>query len=230
MTTSKQQFLIAALTLTSGFMAVADAQAGEVYTGVGIQGVMLGYAQPLSPSITVRGDYATFGNLKRQRTEDGIDYDARIKYSRFGLVGDWFFSGGWRLTGGITANNMKIDMVGKPNSASATINIGSGTYTYAAGDRLDVKVKFPSTTPYLGVGYGHQESSEKGFGFHFDLGASIGKAKVSTAFSGPSYNAMTAPQRAQLDADLQTESQELRDGVGKIKAIPQLSLGVTYRF
>ena len=46
---------LAAFTLASGF--ATRASAGEVYSGIGTHGVMLGYAQALSPDFAVRGDF-----------------------------------------------------------------------------------------------------------------------------------------------------------------------------
>lgn len=199
----------------------AGAHAGEVYTGIGTHGVMLGYAHALSPDFTVRGDFGTLGSRESNEREEGIDYEAKATYNRVGVFGDWFpFSGGgFRFTGGVTFNNMKLDMVAK--GTGGVMNIGGTDYVTSTDDRLNVKIEFPKTTPYLGIGYGHQLSS--GWGFVFDLGASIGKAKVSETHSGP--NLGQADQ-----ADIDAELAEIRDGAGKIKAIPMIAIGFNYRF
>lgn len=206
---------LAALSLAAG------AHAGEVYTGIGTHGVMLGYAHALSPDFTVRGDFGTLGSRESNEREEGIDYEAKATYNRVGVFGDWFpFSGGgFRFTGGVTFNNMKLDMVAK--GTGGVMNIGGTDYVTSTDDRLNVKIEFPKTTPYLGIGYGHQLSS--GWGFVFDLGASIGKAKVSETHSGP--NLGQADQ-----ADIDAELAEIRDGAGKIKAIPMIAIGFNYRF
>ncbi len=201
--------------------AAHPAHAGEVYTGIGTHGVMLGYAQALSPHVTVRGDFGTAGSRSRREREEGIDYDAKLTYQRAGLFGDWFpfEGGGFRFTGGATFNNMKIDMVARGNGTPITI--GNGTYTTDSTDRLNVKIEFPKTTPYLGIGYGHQLST--GWGFVFDLGASIGRAKVSEQHSGNNFSQVS-------QSDIDAELAELRDGVGKVKAIPLIAIGFNYRF
>ncbi len=206
--------------LALGAACMASAQAGEVYTGIGTQGVMLGYAQPVSDSITLRADFGTFGSRSTTEQEEGITYNAHGKFNRTGVFADWFFAGGWRLTGGVTFNNMQIDL--QAQGSGNSINIGGQNYQFDPGDRFDVQIKFPKTTPFLGIGYGHQPKAE-GFGFHFDLGASIGKAKLTAVASGPNLSAVS-------QSDIDRELAELRDGVGKVKAIPQLSLGVNYRF
>lgn len=206
---------LAALTLAAG------AQAGEVYTGIGTHGVMLGFAHALSPDFTVRGDFGTLGSRESNESEEGIDYEVKATYNRVGVFGDWFpFSGGgFRFTGGVTFNNMKLDMVAK--GTGGVMNVGGTDYPTSPDDRLNVKIEFPKTTPYLGIGYGHQLST--GWGFVFDLGASIGKAKVTETHSGP--NLGLADQ-----ADIDAELAEIRDGAGKIKAIPMIAIGFNYRF
>jgi hypothetical protein len=206
---------LAALTLAAG------ANAGEVYTGIGTHGVMLGFAQAMSPHFTVRGDFGTLGSRDKNEREEGIDYEGKATYNRVGLFGDWFpfGGGGFRFTGGVTFNNMKLDLVAKGNGSPITI--GNNSYTTDSTDRLNVKIEFPKTTPYLGLGYGHQLST--GWGFVFDLGASIGKARVTESHSGNNFSLV--PQ-----SDIDAELAEIRDGAGKIKAIPMIAIGFNYRF
>lgn len=205
--------------IAAALLAVPSVHAGEVYLGVGLPGVMLGYAHPISERLTLRGDIATLGKHKDNQNEEGIDYAASAELSRAGVFADWFVLGGLRLTGGVTFNNFKIDMVG--TGAGGSITIGDTTYTTGPDDRLDVHIKFPSTTPYIGLGYGHQSST--GMGFVFDIGASIGTARLSTSTSGPNLSAVSAE-------DLEAETAELRDGVAKVKFLPQVSVGLNYRF
>lgn len=210
-----------ALCLTTALIAAAalPAHAGEVYANVGLPGLMLGYAQPLSPDFTLRADIATLGRRSKHTTEEGIDYQAQVQAERAALLADWFVVGGLRLTGGVTFNRMKVDLLAQGNGS--TVNIGGTNYVLTANDRLNVKIEFPRTTPYLGLGYGHQLT--QGLGFTFDLGASIGKARVSETHSGPVLD--NASQ-----ADIDRELAELRDGVGKVRFIPQLSVGLALRF
>lgn len=207
--------LATTLCLTAG-----PAQAGELYTKIGLPGAMLGYSQPLGPLFGLRADYATVGNRSDRRTEDGISYDSKLKLNRAALLADWFpFAGSFRFTGGITSNQYKLDLLA--TGAGGSLTIGNTTYTTTANDQFRVQVKFPSSTPYFGVGWGHGMGS--GLRFSFDVGAKFGKATVSYALSGP-----VAQQVSQADID--AELTELRDGVGKIKAVPQVTFGLGYSF
>ncbi|WP_119153277.1 hypothetical protein [Caldimonas tepidiphila] len=197
------------------------AQAGEIYGNVGLPGVMLGYAQPLSSSLTVRADVATLGSHEKSGKEEGVDYTGKIKVQRTGVFADWFpFQGGFRLTGGMTFNDIKASLSARGDGSFQ--RIGDTDYRLDADDRFDVEISFPRTTPYLGIGYGHQLA--KGLGFVFDLGASLGKAKVSVSTSGDWDDS------AEAQRDIERERQELSDGVGKIRVIPQISIGLNYRF
>jgi len=220
----KPHLLIAAA--VSAFAATATAtpaRAGEVYAGMGLPGLMLGYAQPVNESLTVRADWATLGSRNERRTEEGVTYDASLGFNRLGVFGDWFVAGGFRFTGGITFNNLKADLVARGDGVTV-FDIGGTSFVASPDDRLNVTISYPRVTPYLGVGYGHQMSA--GLGFTFDLGVSYGKARVSETHSGPNLSNTTVVTQADIDRELA----ELRDGVARIRYIPQVSVGLNYRF
>jgi hypothetical protein len=169
----------------------------------------------------VRGDWVTLGKHKKNQTEQGIDYAAKISSSRLGLFVDVFpFSGRFRFTGGMTSNNYKIEL--DAAGAGRTINVGGTSYTMTANDGLNVQVKFPTSTPYLGLGWGHQ--SDTGFRLASDIGLMIGKAKLTAVGRGDKLGAASA------QADIDRETAKLADGVGKLRVLPQLSFSLGYAF
>lgn len=93
----------------------------------------------------------------------------------------------------------------------------------SADDRFNARIKFPSATPYVGIGWGHHAAGP-GWGFVFDLGGSIGRAKVEGSVSGPNLSGNVS------QADIDAELAQLRDGVGKVRFVPQVSIGASYRF
>jgi hypothetical protein len=195
------------------------AHAQELYLKAGLPGVGVGYARSINSLVGVRADVLTLGNRSERRNEDGIDYDAKLKANRAALLLDLFpFAGAFRVSAGATAAKYQLDLLA---TGGSPITIGNTTYPTTANDRLDVQVKMPSSMPYLGIGWGHQ--SNTGLRFSFDLGAAFGKASISYRLSGP-----WASQVRQQDID--AELAELRDGVAKLKAIPQVSLGIGYSF
>jgi hypothetical protein len=199
---------------------VATAHAGEVYGSFGVPGLMLGYAHPIAPHFGVRADYATLGTRTKQTEEEGIHYDAKLNTSRVGFFGDVYpFAGVFRITGGLTVNNYKMHLDG--SGAGGSITVGDNTYPTTAADGIAVDIKFPRTTPYLGIGWGHQADS--GWRAAFDIGAMFGKLKVTTTPRG-----VLASDAAKADVD--KEVAQLTEKTDKVKFIPQITLSVGYSF
>ena len=203
-------------------MTAATASAGEVYGTAGFLGYGLGYAQPIGPHLGVRADFATMGSRSERRTEEGITYDANAKLDRTNLLLDWFpMAGTFRVSTGMTFANSKLVL--DASGAGGTLTIGGTTYTTTAADGFNATIKYPSTMPYIGIGWGHGMQSSGGWRFALDVGAAIGKPKVSVVTRG--QLALPAAQ-----ADVDRETQELRDGVGAVKVLPQVMLSVGYSF
>jgi hypothetical protein len=213
----KQLVLLAAL---AAFGSAAQAQ--DSYMGVGLPGLYtLGYAYPMSTGWGLRADYAGGLNVSKDGNQDGVNVTGNFKASRFGAFADWFpFGGGFRLVGGLTVNDIKADFNGV-GSGNASIN-GKPPVSMV-GQTYNVAVKFPSTTPYLGIGYGHQKSDNKGFGFYADLGVMVGTFTADTTTT-----LVTNGLATQADVDAQT--QKIRDSLGNISVLPSASLGLLYRY
>ncbi len=213
----KKQF--AMLAALAAFSTVSMAQ--DSYVGVGLPGLLtLGYAYPLSSSIGLRGEYAGGLSVNRDGNQDGVNFTGSFKASRLGAFADWFPMGGaFRLVGGLTVNDITADFnaLGTGNS---TIN---GNTVNMTGETYNVKVKFPNTTPYLGIGFGHQKSDAKGLGFYADLGVMIGTFSADTTTSLVGKQGIT-----QADVDAQT--QKIRNSLGGLTALPSASMGLLYRY
>ena len=202
-------------------MLASNAQAGEVYTSVGLPGLTIGYSTPAADNVSLRADLSTVGSPTQHRSIDAADYDVKVKADRLGLFADWFVSGGFRATGGLTFNNARADLNGRGNGG--TITIGGTAYAAGPDDRFEGQVKYPTTMPYLGIGYGHAAGST-GWGFVFDLGMAFGRAKVTGNASGPLLSQSVSQQ------DTQREVDKVRDKLAKLPGIPQVSLGAAYSF
>lgn len=232
MRSARLRFLIRVVLMLVRLAAVATAlvlslpagyaDAADFYGGLGLPGMTAGVAQSLNPSVTLRADLAALPGFSMERTENGIRYDGETTVRRLGLFADWFVLGnGFRLTGGLTVNQIHLDLEGKPDGG--TIMIGEQTYPVGASDRFNARVEFPRVTPYVGIGWGHQQG-DTGWGVHADLGVSIGRASVTAQASGE-----LASQPGVQEA-IEQEIVELRDGAGRVRVIPQVSVGVSYRF
>jgi len=214
--------LLVCLSLAGAAPAHAQVMKGEVYTGLGFPGLMVGYAHAVDALVTARVDYASMGGRSRDGFEEGINYRGRARFARVGLFADYFpWNNGFRVTGGLTVNQMKVDLRADLQPGD-TITVGDSTVTVpGSGYRFNVTVKVPPVTPYLGIGWGHHRR-EPGWGVIADLGASIGRAQVDIDTN--------LTEAGVSQADIDRETRELKDGVGKIRLVPQATLGISYRY
>ena len=51
-------------------MLASNAQAGEVYTSVGLPGLTIGYSTPVADKVSLRADLSTVGSPTRHRSID----------------------------------------------------------------------------------------------------------------------------------------------------------------
>jgi hypothetical protein len=203
--------------------AQVQAQAVSPYAVFGVPGAVFGVSYPASPGLGLRADIGGIDRIERTISREGVDYDAKVQFTRIGLFADWFaLAGSFRLTGGFTFNDMRADLSLAGDGRS--VNLGGTTYTLGPDDRFDGRVEMPAWTPYLGIGWGHH-AANTGWGFVADVGASFGRPKVSGRASGPIVS--TQPQ---IQQDVERELQEFRDGISGVRFFPQISLGVNYRF
>lgn len=206
-----------------GMLAFAGAaRAADSYATIGAPGIVLGASQALSERLGVRADYATSGRHRVDGVQEGIDYRGHVQFSRVGLFADWFVVGnGFRVTGGVTFNDGRMELTAFGDGTP--IRVGHTLYPTTEDDRFLAHVKFPEVTPYLGVGWGHHVEQVRGLSFLLDLGASIGQATVETRTEGPLLG--LARQE-----DVDRETRELREGTARVRAMPQATIGLAYRF
>lgn len=195
------------------------AEATEVFGGLGTSGVEVGVAERIGGSAGLRMS-AEFLKIGRDFESDGATYDTKLKFSSLGVYGDYFVAaGGFRLTAGAVIGTRKA--TGNAVATNGSITINGSTYP-AAGESVGAEAKFPSAAPYVGIGYGHHQTS-KGSGFYLDLGVVIGKADAKLS---PSAGLAAAAGPANIAA----EQQKLQDSVNKLKAYPVLKFGFSYAF
>lgn len=202
----------------------SGALAGESYVKVGLPGVVVGYAHSVNDQLGLRIDAGTTGSISRDRTESDVPYRARLKYNRVGLFGDYHpFGGRFRLTAGLTVNDASIKLDSRFDGATE-VTVNETTITPSAADYFRAHVKIPRLTPYFGIGWGHQPR-ETGFGFVADLGVSIGKPKVTVEQNLTDNHPSLISQE-----DVDIETRQLKDKVGKLRVLPHVAVGMSYRY
>jgi hypothetical protein len=189
--------------------------------GTGGAGLGLGF-QPAGNTV-LRAELAQY-TKSYTKDESDISYAGDLKLSTRAVYADYHpFSGAFRVTAGVDFGGMKADLGAKP-SGSGTYTVNGNTYPTGAGDRIDASIKYPSTMPYLGLGWGLGDFSQSGLRFGVDLGANIGKPAAQLTASG----AMASDP--QFNSDLNEENRKLNDDVSKVKVFPVLKIAIGYAF
>lgn len=209
-------------------LASRPAAAVEAYAATGFPYALVGLAQPINASFALRADFGTIAHHGYSGSTSDNDFKGNIDYNRAALLGDWFVAGGgFRLSGGATFNQAKATMTASAHNGK--ISIG-GTQYDAPSSLYYVQsdLSFPKAAPYVGLGWGHHDAPA-GLSFNFDLGASIGTAKATPLKASPALASELALD-SQGASDLRQENRDFQDEVHKFKAIPQLTIGLGYRF
>ena len=194
------------------------ASSAEIYAGAGSTGAELGLAQAVGSSFTVRLE----GNALSYRTHfttDGIDYDARLKSGNAAAYLDGFVIGSVRITGGALIGSRKFH--GTATGLGNTVQINGVSYPISPGDALDFDAKFPSVTPYLGLGYGHRAGA--GLQLYADAGVAYGRPKVT-------LSPLASLAMKISPTDLLAEQQSVQDKADRYRAYPVLKVGLSYGF
>ena len=204
------------------------AAGGGLYAGMGTTGLVVGYGQTYSPAFGSRLEAAGWSSINRNFTEGGIDYRGSLRMRRAGAALDWHpFANGFRLSAGLSWVDANVNLNANA-AAGSTIVVGNATAVpLDPADGLSARVELPRTMPYLGLGWG--QSFARGWTVHADLGALLGKAKVTGSLTQSLRDKITLAG-FNPDTELDRELQQVRDGVDKASFYPVLQLGVSYRW
>lgn len=225
----KKHFLTAialACACTASFAAPSfgdDHTGGFLVYGVGgTSGVGLGIGTQISKNFAVRAE-STRLNANINKNVSNLDFSGEVKAGSDGIYADYHpFDGAFRLTGGVLTKAPSGTLTADPTGGGVTI--GGTYYPVDIGERVIAKVKYPSTMPYVGIGWGFTELDKPGVKFGFDIGAGIGKPTASLDAT-PLLKSMP-----NAEANIRKEEVKLNDKLGKIGVFPMLKLSVGYAF
>lgn len=191
---------------------------------IGTLGIGINVAKSITPQVNGRLGFS-FGKLDASRTDSGISYDSQLNLSSVQLFGDYYPSSnsGFRVTGGLVAQNNTFSVTSKPSNGTYTID--NTQYPASAVGNLTGEYKYAnSIAPYVGIGIG--KSTSDGFGFNADLGVMFtGAPKVSLNASNPTFNTNSVT-RTQLDNQVRRTEGDLRG----FNVYPVISVGLSYGF
>lgn len=220
------------LALCSSFAAAAQAEGVGVYVNGGTTGFGLGLAGSMSENVTGRLSFDTWKRTITKSDSNG-NYNVDLKLQNVAALADLYpFSGAFRVTVGLVANGNKATLAATPTGGTYTFN----NVTYQASDvgSYSGEMKFNSTAPYLGIGWGNPVAKGKGWGLVSDFGVMFqGSPKVSsTVTCSPTLLAQVggAAACAQLQSDVATSTAKLQEDSKNYKYWPVVSIGVSYHF
>ncbi|MEX1166827.1 MAG: hypothetical protein WEK74_08165 [Hydrogenophaga sp.] len=214
-----------AVALLSG-SAMAQSSGGlpgnlGVYGVVGTGGVGLGLNLPLTSLVGVRGELAQ-ATVSDSYTNDDITYKGDLKLRGSGLFADIRpFQGAFRVVLGATVGGDSAAL--RAEQRGGAFNIDGQSFS-AEGSQLRAAIKYPSTMPYVGIGWGHGQRGNAGWNFAFDVGVAIGDPKITLTGN----NALLSQPGAA--ARIAAEERKAQDDVSSAKVLPVVKFSVGYSF
>lgn len=216
--------------MTADARPIANPQAagsGEVYAVAGFPGIGIGAGIGINDRLGFRAQYSTIGNPTRTVSESNIDYRGNLKSDMLGFYLDGFVSGGFRLTGGLSINDLRVRANGVPVGAGS-VTINGATIGYGSGDSITLDATTPNVAPYLGIGWGHSPNV-KGWSFTFDAGVHFAKFSAKIEASQSIRDKLTASGR-NAQADIDAEQAKVQKEFDRLPFWPMLMIGIGYRF
>jgi hypothetical protein len=206
---------------TSVLSRVAPALEGLTpYAVGGTAGYGLGLMKHVSPAWTVRGEW--LGATWRDTATSGdLRFSGDANARGGGLFADYRpYRGNFRVVGGVTLRGSSATLLAEPAAGNFVIN---GTEYAAAGESIKMKMKYPSTMPYLGLGWGYSPYGYKGLSIGVDFGFSFGKPTGSMTFSSGLSGQAGA-------ANIAAEQAKFARELDKVSYFPSMKVGVAYAF
>ena len=167
--------------------------------------------------------------------EDGVEYEADLELSTFGLLADWHPMGGaFRLTAGLYSNGNQI--AGAAEGAGS-YQVGEATFVVDPADnfRLGVDIDLGNEIiPYAGLGWGFSPNNSGGLLITADIGVLLqGSPSVELTASGTAtYQGSTVnlAEDPAAQEQVQVEEKRLQDDLSELDVYPVVSIGVGFRF
>lgn len=216
------------LALSGVFASTAQAEGLGVYVNGGTTGFGLGIAGAMSENVTGRLGFDTWKRSITKSDSNG-NYNVDLKLQNVAALVDWYpFGGAFRTTLGLVANGNKATLSATPTGGSYTFN--GQTYFSSEVGSYTGEMKFNSTAPYLGIGWGNPVAKAKTWGFVTDVGVLFqGSPKVtSTATCGTAIVGTT--RCTDLQNSVATSASKLEADTKNYKYWPVISIGLSYHF
>lgn len=218
---------IAAALVLVAVTAVAQADGYAVGAIAGTNGVGLDFTNSLTESFTVSLDYG-WGKINTTRSVSDISYKADTSFGGVGFKASYFPVDGsnLRVTAGFLLNNTELDA--EAQSDGGFYNINGTQYPASYVGSMKAKIQFPSSSPYIGVGWGNPVRAGSKVNFTVDLGVQY--LKSINASLSVTCGAIDALKCVGLQNSVAIEESQLQDEMNKISWWPSARIGLHYQF
>lgn len=215
--------------LFAGAAGLVQAEGYAVGGVVGLDGVGVEFSNALTESFNVSMSYAA-GKIDTTRTVSGISYRADASLGGVGLKASYFpfASSGFHATLGLLLNNTEIDAEALPDGGFYHIN--DNAYPASAVGSMKAKIQFPSSSPYLGIGWGNPVRTGSRLNFTFDIGVQYLKSINASLTASCNNSVINQLDCIQLKNSVAQEERQLQDEVSKISWWPTARAGIHYQF
>ena len=197
-----------------------------VYSVIGTGGLGLGLGKETSNGFVLRGEVTSLSK-SIQTTQDGNNFSGNFNLTTTALYADYHpWKSAFHLSTGVNIKPTNISLTGNPTSGRITL--GSTSYPVSAGQGINAIISFPTTMPYLGMGWGFGDLTKtSGMRFSTDMGFDFGKMNgVITATPG----LLSGFQGTNIASDLNTQSQKLSASVSALRFFPIIKFQVGYAY
>jgi len=225
---NKKSIVGAAFMLLVGAESVLAAQ-GDVGVAVkaGTLGAGVEVMLALQDDLALRGGF-NYIKFDFESTLSEVDYTMEPDFKNLTMLLDWHpFGGAFRLTGGFSLNDNKVNLDGTVNRG--VIPPQYNQYAYLTDQvHLQGTVDFNAFAPYAGIGWSSNHG-DSGWGVSCDFGILFqGAATVSelNVVTDVNYSYF----QNEVDDYLDKQKQEIQDELDKYEYYPVASIMLNYTF
>ncbi|CAC9611351.1 hypothetical protein [uncultured Gammaproteobacteria bacterium] len=199
---------------------------GHITVQTSTMGLGIEYNYPVNSVLSIGFGVNQF-NMSKTLTKNEAHYRAAVNFQSASIISNYHpWSNGFRLRAGAYYNNNKINLSAK---STGSITIGDTRFTNAEIS-INGEFSFKKVAPYIGIGYGSEPIGDNTFSLDVDIGVMqspvqvqlIGTCKVAT----PAESTICQ----EFNSSLAKEEATLKEGAGRFKLYPVVSLGLSYRF
>ncbi|MGC2638072.1 MAG: hypothetical protein WA294_12895 [Acidobacteriaceae bacterium] len=208
---------------------------------VGLLGVGVEAATPLARHLNLSAG-TNFFSYTDTLTNDGIPYNANLRFRSAEAAVDWFpFAGGFHISPGALLYNGNQITANANVSAGKSFTLNNEQYTSSASDPVTGNggITFNKAAPKITVGFGNMiPRSGRHFSVPVELGfAYVGDPKVNLTLAGTAcYNDQgqnycdNVATDSMIQSNLAAQRQKIANDVSPARFYPIFSVGPAFSF